>query len=358
MTEDVGWRRVVARVVESLTERARSGGQTVRPPPPYAHVRLRVLQPPTTPHVHAQRRRSQTRTPHSMKAFEVERRSEEGPFRKDVGVSQKEEPSCAVTLFQETEDGLDKSFAPPIKVLRGIGRRYLSVALQQGLVFAHPDGTAVDALGALAEGRAGAADLALGSVASELVAVLVLERVLVTEHLPLRAKVGVGLGLVGEVVFMVWRKTPAVMGLGHQHLVAGRVAISKVGPRMVSGIGKGRHTFDRSGVLSRRFYHGDELGVVVRPGGHFDSGYDHSGPRATAACLIRGQRIQGHRRKHHQCHVEPGPSRGTPLKWNRTRSHDPGRPRSRPDTRHRPTREQRTFHNLERPTHHPHKTVA
>ena len=311
-----------------------------------------------------------------MKAFEVERRSEEGPFRKDVGVSpkeepscavtlleetedwldksfappikvlsgigrhylsvslqqglvlahpdgtavdalgalaegragaadlalgsvaseviaivvlervlqkgRKEEPSCAVTLLEETEDWLDKSFAPPIKVLSGIGRHYLSVSLQQGLVLAHPDGTAVDALGALAEGRAGAADLALGSVASEVIAIVVLERVLVTEHLPLRAKVGVGLGLVGEVHFMVWTKTPAVMGIGHQHLVAGRVAISKVGPRMVSGIGKGQHTFDRSGVLCRRFYHGDELWVVVRPGGHFDSGNDHSGPRATA----------------------------------------------------------------------------
>lgn len=132
------------------------GGQTVRPPTRYAHVRLRVLQPPPTPYAHVGRRRLQTRTPHSMKAFEVERRSEEVPFRKDVVTAPKQEPSRAVTLFEETEDWLAELLATPIKVLSRIGRHYLSVALQQRLVFAHSDSAAVDALGALAEGRAGA----------------------------------------------------------------------------------------------------------------------------------------------------------------------------------------------------------
>ena len=62
-----------------------------------------------------------TRTPHSVKAFEVECRSEKVPFRKDVVASPKEESSGAVTLFEEAKDWLDKCFAPPIKVFGRIG---------------------------------------------------------------------------------------------------------------------------------------------------------------------------------------------------------------------------------------------
>lgn len=139
------------------------GGQTVRPPTRYAHVRLHVLQPRPTPYAHVGRRRLQTRTTHSMKAFEVERRGEQGPFRKDVGAAPKQKPSGAVTLFEETEDWLDEGFSTPIKVLSRIGSHYLCVALQKRFVDADPDSAAVDALGALAEGRAGAADVALSS---------------------------------------------------------------------------------------------------------------------------------------------------------------------------------------------------
>ncbi len=63
----------------------------------------------------------ETRAPHSVKAFEIERRSEEVPFRTDVLASPKEESSGAVTLFEETKDWLDKCFAPPIKVFGRIG---------------------------------------------------------------------------------------------------------------------------------------------------------------------------------------------------------------------------------------------
>ena len=49
-----------------------------------------------------------------MKAFEVKRRSEQGPFGKDVVVAPKQEPSGAVTFFEETEDRFDKGFATPI----------------------------------------------------------------------------------------------------------------------------------------------------------------------------------------------------------------------------------------------------
>ncbi len=89
----------------------------MRPSMAYAHVRLRVLRPAPTPYAHVGLRRLQTRTPHSMKAFEVERGGEQGPFGKDVGASPKEGSSGAVTLFEETEDWLDKGFATPIKVL-------------------------------------------------------------------------------------------------------------------------------------------------------------------------------------------------------------------------------------------------
>ena len=63
----------------------------------------------------------QTRPPHSVKALEVEPRSDEVQLRKDVVVSPKEEASSAVTLFEETNDWLDKCFAQTIKVLGRIG---------------------------------------------------------------------------------------------------------------------------------------------------------------------------------------------------------------------------------------------
>ena len=63
----------------------------------------------------------QTQVPHSVKAFEVEGRSEEVPFRKDVVASPKEESSGTVTLFEETKDRLDKCFASPIEVPGPIG---------------------------------------------------------------------------------------------------------------------------------------------------------------------------------------------------------------------------------------------
>ena len=145
----------------------------------------------------------QTRTPHSMKAFEVKRRSEQGPFGKDVVVAPKQEPSGAVTFFEETEDRFDKGFATPIMGLSPICGHQGSVALQKRFVDADLDRAALVALGALAECWAGAADLASGFVASEDVAVVVRERALVTQYLALRAKVSVRLGLVGKLVFMV-----------------------------------------------------------------------------------------------------------------------------------------------------------
>ena len=117
----------------------------------------------------------QIRTPHSMKAFEVERGGKQGPFGKDVVSSPKQKPSGAVAFFEETEYWLDKAFSTPIKVFGRIGRHCLSVALQKRFVDADLDSAAVGALGALAESWAGAADLALGPVASEDVAVPVLE---------------------------------------------------------------------------------------------------------------------------------------------------------------------------------------
>ena len=76
----------------------------MRPPTPYGHVQMRVLQPPLTPYAHVGRGRLETRTPHSMKAFQVERRGKKRPFRKDVVAAPQQEPSGAVTLFEETED--------------------------------------------------------------------------------------------------------------------------------------------------------------------------------------------------------------------------------------------------------------
>ena len=167
------------------------GGQTIRPPTTCALARLRVLQPPPTSDAHAGRSRLQTRTPHSMKAFEVKRRSEQGPFGKDVVVAPKQEPSGAVTFFEETEDRFDKGFATPIMGLSPICGHQASVALQKRFVDADLDRAALVALGALAECWAGAADLASGFVASEDVAVVVRERALVTQYLALRAKVSV-----------------------------------------------------------------------------------------------------------------------------------------------------------------------
>ena len=130
--------------------------------------------------------------------------------------------------------------------------------------------------GAFPKRRAGPAYLALGSVPSEEVAVLVPERVLVSELLPLRAQVGVGLRAVSELVFVVRKTTLAIMALGHQHPVSRRLAISKVRPRMVSRIGKGHGLVPVFSVVRRGLDHRDQLRLVVRVSRQANSRDDHA----------------------------------------------------------------------------------
>ena len=251
-------------------------GQAARTPTRIAHLGLEETQSTPTRYARAGRGRLQTPSPHPVKALEVERRGEQVPFRKDVVASSKKESSSAVTLFEEAKDWLDKSLAPPIKVLGRIGGHQLPVSLQQRLMFAHAQGAPVLVFGAFPKRRAGPAYLALGSVPSEEVAVLVPERVLVSELLPLRAQVGVGLRAVSELVFVVRKTTLAIMALGHQHPVSRRLAISKVGPRMVSRIGKGHGPVPVFSVVRRGLDHRDQLRLVVRVSRQANSRDDHA----------------------------------------------------------------------------------
>ena len=140
------------------------------------------------------------------------------------------------------------------------------VPLQQGLVFAHSYAPAPARGRASPERGAGAACGGRGLIAPEGVAILVDERVLIAERLPLRAEVGVGLGAGDEVGFVVGRTTLAVLGARHQDLVAGRVASGKVGPRVVSGVGEGHSRSALPQVVRRGLDHRNELRVVVGAG--------------------------------------------------------------------------------------------
>ena len=99
-----------------------------------------------TPYAHVGQRRLQTRTPHSMEAFEIAGGGKQGPFGKDVGAAPKQEPSGAVTLLEGTEHWLAELLAPPVKTLGPICGHQGSMALQERFVDADPDSAAVDAL--------------------------------------------------------------------------------------------------------------------------------------------------------------------------------------------------------------------
>ena len=225
-----------------------------------------------------------------VEALEIERGGQQVPFGRHLAAASEQEAPGAVPLLEQAKDRLDDRTTAAEQLLGQYGRHHLPVPLQYRLVLADLYGAAALGGGARAEGRTGSAVLAVGSVTPDPVAVAVGEAVFVGEHLLVRTQVGVGLRAVGEVVFMVRVAASAIVGLGHQHLVAGRGARGEVVPRMVTGVRNGHHVVRGAAVRCGSLDQRCQMGMVVGTGG-----YVHGCDQPTARARVRGRKWGDHR---------------------------------------------------------------